>query len=698
MNTPWNEKHLKRLLVDMHIPDWNSEFMSRFSPEKMAELMKLSGTDVAQISGGSCLGLCFWPTKVGYPHQCLNGRDILGETLRAYREKGLRTQVFLNTWNRRAYDLHPEWRMILPNGKGTVDGGYDNGRFGLCCPNTGYSDFFIELLKEVVPAYETDGYWIDMVGWWNVICCCPACRTKFAEQNHGMQIPAKIDWNDPCWNAFAKFREETVNVFVQRIRDTVKTLAPERTIAFQTGALHAGWNGAGNQPEFYRCGDYLAHDLTGEKFEQIYCSKMYTALSRTRPVEFMVSRCIHLSHHTTNRSPEELSVIAYAAVANQTSFTLIDALDPIGTVDDKFYHQAAEIFKKYGSFRKYIHADVRPIADCAVYYSRDSQLDARKRGCLSDIPTLLSPNAGRFANMAKTLSEKHILFSFADSESDLSRFPALILSDCSRMSEAECRKIRDYVAEGGALYVSADTSLYDPADGMRKDFALADLFGVHTDGGITQKVTYIAPRENTLPAEYCSYRYPVMLEGAQTRITAGTAEVLGTLTLPCSDPAEKDRFGSAISNPPWIWTDAPALTCNQYGKGKVIYCAGKLEENIYPVHRNIFAGLVTSLSGQMIHTNAAPWVECTLFEYEAEKCFYLSLLNRPADLPPPVLSGIEVELTLPQGKRAGQVLLGPDDTEIPFESTGSTLSFTLKELEEFTVVIIHYNQQKKEKT
>ena len=167
--------------------------------------------------------------------------------------------------------------------------------------------------------------------------------------------------------------------------------------------------------------------------------------------------------------------------------------------------------------------------------------------------------------------------------------------------------------------------------------------------------------------------------------------MLGTLTLPCSDPAEKDRFGSAISNPPWIWTDAPALTCNRYGKGKVIYCAGKLEENIYPVHRNIFAGLVTSLSGQMIRTNAAPWVECTLFEHQAEKCFYLSLLNRPADLPPPILSGIEVELTLPRGKKAGKVLLGPDDTEIPFESAENTLSFTLKKLEEFAVVIIHYN-------
>lgn len=685
MTVNWNGKYLKRLLVDMHIPDWNHDFLADYSPERMAEFMSKSNTDVAQFSGGSCLGLCFWPTKVGYPHKCLNGRDILGSTLQAYHDKGLPSQIFLNTWNRAAYDAYPEWRMVMPDGKGTVDGTYDNGRFGLCCHNSPYGAFFIELLREIVPAYKTDGYWIDMVGWWNVICKCPSCQKKF-----GRPIPEIIDWNDPEWCAFVKFREDTLNEFVTAIRDTIKQLAPDCAVAFQTGSFHMGWTGGGNKPGFYRCGDYLAHDLTGEKFEQIYCSKMYTALAKSHPVEFMVSRCIHLSHHTTSRSQEELSVIAHAAVANQTSFTLIDALDPCGTVDEKFYLRAAEIFRKYEPYEKYIKPDTVPVADCAIYYSADSQLDARKKGNIRDLASAMSPNTVRFANMAKTLSEKHILFSFADAESDLSRFPALILSDCSRMSEAECQKIREYVANGGTLYVSADTSLFDPEKGMRKDFALADVFGVHTNGEITQKVTYIAPTENSLTAEYCTRKYPVMLEGAQNEITADTAEILGTLTLPCSDPTEKDRFGSAISNPPWIWTDAPALTCNRYGKGKVIYCAGKLEENIYPIHRDLFAALVASLSGRMIQTDAAPWVECTLFDDPAEKCYYLSLLNRPADLPPPALFGISVDLTLPVGKTAAKVVLAPEGREIPFESTGSKLHINVEHLNEFALFVIQY--------
>lgn len=681
---------LRRILIDMHIPDWNDEFLSNFSPEYMAELMHRSGTEVAQFSGSSCLGLCFWPTKVGYPHRCLNGRDLMGETLHAYREQGLSTQIFLNTWNRAAYDHHPEWRMIFENGLGSVDAGYDNGRFGLCCPNTGYGDFFIELLREVVPLYETDGYWIDMVGWWNVICHCPDCRAKF-----GRSIPAKIDWNDFEWNSFVKFREETLNSFVKKIYDTIDCLAPERTVAFQTGALHMGWSGGGNTPDFYRCGDYLAHDLTGEKFEQIYCSKMYTALSRKHPVEFMVSRCIHLSHHTTNRPLEELSSIALSAVANQTSFTLIDALDPFGTLDERFYDQAAQVFHKYGTYEKYVKASSVPVADCAIYYSKDSQMEVRVSCSTAERALAASRIPRRFANIARALSEKHILFSFADVETDLYRFPALILSDCCRLDESECTKIRQYVADGGKIYASADSSLYDPAQGIRKDFALADVFGVHTDGKITQKVTYIAPTETASPlSSYCRRTSPVMLEGAQTMIVNATAEVLGTLTLPCSDPAEKNRFGSAISNPPCGWTNAPALTRHRYGKGEALYCAGRLEENEYQFQRNVFADFVGGLSGTMIQTDAAPWVEVTLFDLPEENRLLLSFLNKPTDLPPAPLFGIETVIRLPKHYQLQKILLAPEETEIPSRKKENGIVFKLRKLEEFTMVLIAYSPNK----
>ena len=45
----WFQKAYKRILVDMHIPDWNDEFLRDFDPENYADMMQLAGIDTAEI-------------------------------------------------------------------------------------------------------------------------------------------------------------------------------------------------------------------------------------------------------------------------------------------------------------------------------------------------------------------------------------------------------------------------------------------------------------------------------------------------------------------------------------------------------------------------------------------------------------------------------------------------------------------------
>ena len=46
----WYKNNFKRSLIDMHIPDWNPEFLSKFDPEKYADSVYASGAEVALIS------------------------------------------------------------------------------------------------------------------------------------------------------------------------------------------------------------------------------------------------------------------------------------------------------------------------------------------------------------------------------------------------------------------------------------------------------------------------------------------------------------------------------------------------------------------------------------------------------------------------------------------------------------------------
>jgi hypothetical protein len=62
------------------------------------------------------------------------------------------------------------------------------------------------------------------------------------------------------------------------------------------------------------------------------------------------------------------------------------------------------------------------------------------------------------------------------------RFRLLILPNIAALSDAQCEALRGFVARGGSLLATFETSLYDELGRRREDFALGDLFGVKWSG------------------------------------------------------------------------------------------------------------------------------------------------------------------------------------------------------------------------
>ncbi len=65
---------------------------------------------------------------------------------------------------------------------------------------------------------------------------------------------------------------------------------------------------------------------------------------------------------------------------------------------------------------------------------------------------------------------------------DLARYKVLILPNTACLSDNQARVVADWVRQGGGLVATVDTSLCDEMGEPRKDFALADVFGVHYKG------------------------------------------------------------------------------------------------------------------------------------------------------------------------------------------------------------------------
>src|ERR1039458_1374256 len=65
---------------------------------------------------------------------------------------------------------------------------------------------------------------------------------------------------------------------------------------------------------------------------------------------------------------------------------------------------------------------------------------------------------------------------------DAAQFSLLVLPNLGAMSDAQVASARRFVAGGGGLVATGETSRFNEWGDPRPDFALADLFGTHVTG------------------------------------------------------------------------------------------------------------------------------------------------------------------------------------------------------------------------
>ncbi len=688
----WYANSYRRNLIDMHIADWDEVFMSRFNADDYVDALVRAEVDTAIIYASNCLGICFWPTKAGHMHNGLKGRDIIAELLDKCKAKDIRPVLYFNIWSRWAYDTYPEWRMLDAQGRGTTESGIlGSRRFGLCCPNTAFKDYVKAQIVDLCTNYECSGLWIDMIGWFGMVCHCPGCRTRYRAET-GRELPETVDWRDPDWRAFQQARERWLSEFATMITETAKRIKPQLSVAHQCTTWFYEWAGGATVP-FFNQSDYLAGDFYGDAIEQSMICKLLNNMTRNKPVEFMTSRCYDLTDHTTVKPKALLENQIYASIANQTSFVFIDAIDPIGTINPAIYEMMGSIFRLTKPYEKYMDPRTELCADVGIYMNQASLIDMKDNGVgIADaVPGHGHINA--IKNIAKTLVHANVPYDALSEKNivNLDKYQVIILPDMACLGDDEIAAFRQYVQSGGSLYASKHTSrLTDAGIG---GFGLEDVFGVSFKGESAENVTYMSPTEaghSAFPG-YSAHN-AMMISDTQLRVAAQSGtEVLATLTLPYSDPRDNDRFSSAISNPPGLFTQEPAVVWNRYGQGRAIYAAGSLEAMENEAHRQVFIELLRKLWARplLFESNAPKSVEITLLRQCEHNRFILNLLNFQKELPNIPVDGIQVRVRL-SGKRLRRLYMAPEELDVPYEWDNDEVLIHAPRLDVFQMYVLEY--------
>jgi hypothetical protein len=693
MDKKWFGGSYRRDLIDMHIPDWNEDFLSLFDPEKYVEMLKLSGVDTAIIYTSSCLGICYWPTKIGHMHEGLKGRDIIKEITELCRKNNINAVVYFNIWSRWAYINHPDWRMLDIKGRGTLEYLMDPGRFGVCCPNSGYKDFVKDQISDLCINYDFKGLWIDMLGWFGVICCCPNCRKRYFEET-GRQIPETINWEDPEWVMFQRKREDWITGFAEDINKIAGEIKPDISIVHQCASWVMGWLG-GISSKFLAKSDYLAGDFYVDATEQSYICKMLNSNSNHRPVEFMTTRCPNLMVHTTSKTREELLAQLYSSVANSCAFVFIDAIDPAGTLNKNVYTTMGELFKESKIYIDYLVPENKLCADAAIYFNFESAIYFEDNGKRIGEASPQVPLLKNMSVMAKSLINANIAYDVITQRNldSLKDHQAVILSDLIMISDDEAEAFRKYVRDGGCVYASGRTSLLDTDGSGNGDFILSDLFGVSYAGQTPGRTGYIRPYED-VNKEFKNYsdKYPIAVSGSMSKVVLSEpAQSLAGITLPLFDPDDTGCFSSAISDPPWSDTDLPALVMNRYGMGTVIYSSGMLEGMEYEDHRDAFIGLVKRLFQRpaLLRTNAPKAVEITVFLQKQNKRYIINVLNYQKELPNIPVYDMNISLYMDL-KKPIKIRDVNDGCDIGFITDDGYVEFKVPKLDTFHMLVLDY--------
>ncbi len=681
----WYQNVYRRHLCDMHIDDWNPAFLSRFDPEEYVQNLKRAHLQSAMLYFQSHVGLCYYPTRSGKMHKAWVGReDLMRRLVTRCHEEGIFVtgyySLIYNTW---AHDTHPDWRLTDQNGdskrcarKQTSDtdfaGESASFRYGFCCPNNpDYRAFTEQQIREIAAYFpEIDGMFYDML-FWPHMCYCNHCRSRW-EREVGGPIPTEENWNDERWLLHMQKRREWMGEFAHWATDLTKSLLPQVSVEHNVAysALPDGMTA--NCEEVIDACDYAGGDLYRGIYGQSFACKFYRNISKNQPFEYMFSRCApNLAAHTHCKSPDVMRSALFLTAAHHGATLVIDAVDPVGTMDARVYRRLGNIFDELTPYESYFRGEM--IEDIGVYYSLKSKFNR--------IGEPYSNYLGAIRTVESLIAE-HTPCGITGGFHKIDPYSIIVASCLTEEDAYDTDRLVSYVQNGGTLYISGGD-----CRGLLDRFFHATVIG-----RTKETVVYLVPKES-VQSDFGHYNaeYPLPFHGSAPIVTGiAPAHVLATVTLPYTDQDDV-KFASIHSNPPGIPTDIPAMALCRYGAGTVLWSALPIECVDLDDDRRILLRLLfrAAAFSPTLTSDAPDDVEITAFADTDRLLIHTVQLNTKQI----ARKLADFSITVRGTQKPDRVLRLPERTEIPCTVQDHTVTFSVKDPTVFGMYEIRYQKE-----
>ncbi len=665
---------------------------AHFDPAFWFDYFKRTRSDGVCISGGGCVA--YYPTQIPFHHRSawLGDRDVLGELVTGCRKQGM--AVLIRTDPHATYDdakaAHPDWIAVEANGEPRRH--WSSPEMWVTCALGPYNfEFMTAVHKEIMTGYRPDGIFMNR---WDGSgdCYCVHCRENFKAAT-GLDLPRTSDPRDAGRRAFLEWRRQRLVEVIDLWNGEIRAINPESSIIPNNGS---GATSPLNAIEISRRAPMLAADrqarhglaapwLVGKS------AKEYRATMGDKPVIGLFGIGLEEQYRWKDSvtSNAEIRIWALDAVANgmRPWFTKFSAT----LHDDRWLQEIEDIYVWTEKNQQYL-ADRRPLARIGLVYSQQT---AWYYGAKVEDYALGWYQALVESRIPFEMAHDHLL----DAE-HLAAYKTLILPNLACLSDAQCNQLRAFVSRGGSIIATQETSLYDEAGTKRKNFALADLFGVDWTGKTQGPMmnSYIRLEHEALPGSTWFAGLedaPRIINGvSRLEVTPREkfAETPFTL-IPSYPDLPMEKVYPRVPR-----TDISCLYLRE-ARGRVAYFPFDIDRTFWEVlcgdHLKVLRNTILWANDEVpvVEVEGPGLMDVTVWKNSSSITVHLVNLTNPMAMKGPYRSffpvgPLTVKLHLPADTHAKRARLLAADTEAVMNLTGATLSVTVPSILDHEVVAI----------
>lgn len=548
-------RKLKRAVhLDFHTMPNVADFAEHFDAQRFARMLKDAKVDFINVFAKCNLGFAYYPTEIGIPYPHMKG-DMLGDMVEECRKEGIGVAAYFNVGiDHEIARKRRDWTVV--NKEGQVIGGDRTGNFfRLMCLNSGYKDYLLGMIREVVERYPIDGVFLDCLV--TNPCYGNECQEELLAcgkdplDDHAVEALTRQKVIDLCWD--------------------VKKITGDDILLLPNGLGHIHCDGLGSHIEI-EC-------LPGAWGYDYFAAQAAYSRTLNKQVLYMTGR-FHASWGDFGglKSKASLEYDCWDAISNGIATSVGDHMHPRDGLDPAVYRLIGEVYADIERYEPWTD-DARAAAEVAVVLPAGSDLGANN-------PRFPKGQQVLYA-AARMLGELKYAFDIVEERGDFSSYRVIILPDEVTITPLLKEKLEQHLAAGGGIISTGISGL----DAERTKFAL-DEWNMEYAGTDTRNASYFKMLESSARFDP-DFTYAVYKQGILLRQKPGTVAVAADYD--AYSNKHWDGFHGYFYTPPARASGAPAALRS----GRIVQIGFRLflgyGENAFPEYKYLLQHFLEQL-------------------------------------------------------------------------------------------------------